>query len=70
MMFGFNKFAFADTLNNNINNTSEQQMTYSTGYINATISGEYKQGYKPIATEELNKYREIILHAIKRNKTQ
>ena len=36
MMFGFNKFAFADTLNNNINNTSEQQMTYSTGYINAT----------------------------------
>lgn len=41
-----------------------------TGYINATISGEYKQGYKPIATEELNKYREILLHAINRNKTQ
>jgi len=36
-MFGFNKLAFADTINNyeNIQNISQQQSTYENGYINS-----------------------------------
>ena len=52
-MLGFNKLAFADTINNNdnIQNSNKQELTYNNGYVNSDSC--------KLSKRSINKFRYI-----------
>ena len=61
VMLGFNKLAFADSIDN-IQNYNQEQATYSTGYINATrVNFREKASTDSEVYRVLDKYTDVII---------
>lgn len=68
VMLGFNTLAFADTINNNTQNISQQKLIHNSGYINAdNVNFRKEASIKSYIYKELDKNTNVTILGYKDN---